>query len=148
MTKKLISLCFIFYLLSAAAVAQEQDAYSINEDRALFNYQMLCQGCHVGDGRGGKGVPDMKGKVGQFLLTPEGREYLIKVPGAANSALDDKALAELMNWVLIEIGQKSVPADFKHYTEQEVSQLRQQPLMEVVEHRARLLQQISALTNE
>jgi len=117
----------------------------INEHRALFNYQMLCQGCHVGDGSGGKDVPNMKGTVGQFLKTPQGREYLIRVPGTANSALDNKELAELMNWMLPAIGQDSVSDDFLRFSEEEIGTLRQDPLMEVVEHRAKVLKQIGYL---
>lgn len=106
---------------------------------------MLCQGCHVGNGRGGKGVPNMDGFVGHFLKTSEGRKYLIQVPGAANSALDSKQLAELMNWMIPIMGKDSVPDDFIPYSEEEVNKLRQTPLMEVVKHRAKLLKQISSL---
>jgi|TARA_R110002012_G_scaffold166748_1_gene330175 hypothetical protein len=131
-------------LFSTANYAEEP----VNERRALFNYQMMCQGCHVGDGRGGKDVPNLKGKVGVFLLTPEGREYLIKVPGSANSALDSKQLAELMNWMLPTMGKDSMPDNFIPYTELEVDTLRKEPLMEVVEHRANLLKQISVLQKQ
>lgn len=140
----LLRLLILAGLISTNCHASEP----INEQRALFNYQMLCQGCHVGDGRGGKDVPDFRGKVGFFLLTPEGREYLIKVPGSANSALDSKQLAELMNWMLPIMGKDSMPDNFIPYTEQEVATLRQEPLMEVVEHRAKLLKDISAVQRQ
>ncbi|GAA6186585.1 cytochrome C [Aliiglaciecola sp. NS0011-25] len=138
MKKHLSRLLWFCCLFGFTCNAEE----AINEARALFNYQMLCQGCHVGDGSGGKDVPNMNGAVGIFLNSAEGREYLIKVPGAANSALDNKELAELMNWMLPIMGKDSVPDDFVPYTEQEVETLRQEPLMEVVEHRAKVLNQI------
>ncbi|MEP4890553.1 MAG: cytochrome c, class I [Aliiglaciecola sp.] len=140
MKKRLINLLLSCCVIAANASAAE----TINEARALFNYQMLCQGCHVGDGSGGKDVPNLNGAVGIFLNSVAGREYLIKVPGAANSALDSKELAELMNWMIPVMGKDSVPDNFVPYTEQEVARLRQEPLMEVVEHRANLLKQILA----
>ncbi|MFA3791877.1 cytochrome c [Aliiglaciecola sp. SL4] len=140
MKKRLINLLLSCFVIGANASAAE----AINEARALFNYQMLCQGCHVGDGSGGKDVPNLNGAVGIFLNSVAGREYLIKVPGAANSALDSKELAELMNWMIPVMGKNSVPNNFVPYTEQEVARLRQEPLMEVVEHRAKLLKQILA----
>lgn len=135
-------------LLTCLTASLSYASETINEKRALFNYQMLCQGCHVGDGRGGKDVPNMIGFVGHFLKLPEGREYLVRVPGSANSALDNKQLAELMNWMIPNFGESSVPDDFIPYTEQEIGELRQNPLMEVVEHRAKLLEQISALEQQ
>lgn len=119
----------------------------INERRALFNYQILCQGCHVGDGRGGKDVPNMKGLVGQFLKTLKGREYLVRVPGSANSALNSQELAELLNWMIPYFGKGSMPKEFKQYTTQEVEKLRENPLMEVVEYRATLVKETLLLAH-
>lgn len=135
----------IVVLLWGMAITSVYAVEPINEHRAHFNYQMLCQGCHVGDGRGGKDVPNMKGHVGNFLKTQAGREYLVRVPGSANSALDSKELAELLNWMIPQIGKASVPKNFKPYTEKEVHQLRQNPLMEVVKYRADLMQEIRAI---
>jgi len=138
-----------FLLLSSCIISTS--AFSsdlINEKRAKFNYQMLCQGCHVGDGRGGKDVPNMKGLVGNFLKTQKGREYLVRVPGAANSAIDSKELAELLNWIIITIGSESKPKDFKPFTEHEVEELREDPLMEVVQYRIMLMKELSDLPEQ
>jgi hypothetical protein len=132
-------------LLLGMATTLVYAAEPINERRALFNYQILCQGCHVGDGRGGKDVPNMKGLVGQFLKISKGREYLVRVPGSANSALNSRELAELLNWMIPSFGKDSAPKEFKPYTEQEVQILRENPLMEVVEYRAKLMKEILLL---
>jgi hypothetical protein len=132
-------------LLLGMATTLVYAAEPINERRALFNYQILCQGCHVGDGRGGKDVPNMKGLVGQFLKISKGREYLVRVPGSANSALNSRELAELLNWMIPFFGKDSAPKEFKPYTEQEVQILRENPLMEVVEYRAKLMKEILLL---
>lgn len=143
MNKVLAKALFLLSLISSFS------AYSADNDaRIKFNYQMLCQGCHVGDGRGGKDVPNMKGLVGNFLKTQKGREYLVRVPGAANSALDSKELAELLNWIIVVIGKDSAPKEMKPFTEEEVRMLRQNPLMEVVQYRAKLIEDISKLTRE
>ncbi len=116
----------------------------INAARAKFNYQMLCQGCHIPSGEGGAGVPNMKDQVGYFLHLPAGREYLVRVPGSANSALNDERLTELLNWGLLEFGGDSLAADWQPYSVAEVSAARQQPLYEVLEHRRLLADALRA----
>lgn len=77
----------------------------------------------------------MKDQVGYFLHLPAGREYLVRVPGSANSALNDERLTELLNWTLLEFGGRSLAADWQPYTTADVTAARQQPLYEVIEHR-------------
>jgi hypothetical protein len=51
------------------------------------DYMLQCQGCHLADGSGAPGaVPDLRGSLGRFLGVPGGREYLVRVPGAAQSS--------------------------------------------------------------
>lgn len=131
--------CSCIISLGFPAYADSEQLAKLNQ----YNYQLFCQGCHVADGRGGKDVPDMRQHVGIFLNTQEGREYLIRVPGSANSALNNKDLAHLMNWMVVEFGQQSVPSDFKPYTAQEVGRLRVDPLLEVSDYRTSLLEKIT-----
>src|SRR5262245_56441894 len=65
-------------------------------------YTMHCSGCHGADGSGTpeKGIPSMRGSVGNFLRLPEGRALVIQVPGVMNTPLDDEQVAKLMNWML------------------------------------------------
>lgn len=124
-------------------------AADINWPRAQFNYQMFCQGCHTPDGSGAKSVPRLKDHVGVFLGTPEGREYLVRVPGSATSALDDEQLAEVLNWIILEFAGDSADESYQRYTPVEVAQLRQRPLNEVEQYRTQLLVEIaSAKTRE
>lgn len=120
------------------------DAEEINYPRAKYNYQMFCQGCHTPDGIGGKDVPKIKNFIGNFLSFQQGREYLVRVPGSANSSLNDSQLAEVLNWIVLELGGKSVPADIKLYTAKEVGKLRQDPLFEVVNYRKLLIAKIDS----
>lgn len=115
----------------------------INNERAKFNYQMLCQGCHTPKGIGGKDVPKLKGYIGNFLTFKKGREYLVKVPGAANAALNDEHLAELLNWMIVEMSEASLPEKPQFYSPFEISILRATPLMEVLKYRESLVKTIS-----
>ena len=130
-------------LLAAAA-----GAYEINEQRAQFNYRMFCQGCHTPDGVGAMTVPRMKDHVGYFLQTPRGREYLVRVPGSATSALDNDELAEVLNWILVEFAGDSLATDYRAYTPEEVARVRSEPLNEVEAYRMQLLAEIARATTE
>ena len=134
-----IWLAMILMLPGAAAVAAE-----VNPQRAQFNYQMSCQGCHAPDGSGAGSVPRMRDQVGMFLNTREGRDYLVRVPGSAVSALGDAELAEVLNWIVAEFAGDSLTVAFEPYTEHEVGLLRQQPLNEVVQYRAQLIAEIAS----
>ncbi len=88
-------------------------------------WMLNCQGCHRPDGSGtGSAVPTLPGVVARFLSVPGGREYLIRVPGVATSALSDASLAVLINWMLREFDPENVPANFTPYTEKEITTLR------------------------
>jgi hypothetical protein len=118
-------------------------AVEINDQRAQFNYQMFCQGCHTPDGTGAMSVPRMKDQVGYFLETPRGREYLVRVPGSATSALDNDQLAEVLNWILLEFAGESLSPGYQAYTAEEVGRMRREPLNEVDDYRAQLLVDIA-----
>ena len=118
-------------------------AVEINEERAQFNYQMFCQGCHTPDGVGAVTVPRMKDQVGYFLEIPQGREYLVRVPGSATSALNDTELAEVLNWILENFAGDSLSPNYVAYTSDEVGRMRRQPLNEVEDYRAELLVEIA-----
>jgi hypothetical protein len=130
------------FIFSSFQTVASDDPKNINYDRAKFNYQMLCQGCHTPDGMGGKSIPKVKDFIGYFLQTEMSRDYLVRVPGSANSALNDKQLAEVLNWMILEFGGESVPENMQYYTADEVAKLRQEPLFEVVEYRNMLLKEL------
>ena len=125
--------------LNQAAIA---DGYVMVEARAKYHYQMFCQGCHTPDGVGGQGVPRLKGHVGHFVKSQRGREYLIRVPGAAYSVLNDAQLAEVINWTIREFAADSEPESWKPYSGEEVGNYRRDPLLEVLEHRKTLLTEL------
>jgi hypothetical protein len=96
------------------------------------DYMLHCMGCHRDDGGGLAGeVPQLKGFVGRFLYVEGGREYLVQVPGVAQAALDDAALAGVLNWMLETFSPAELPADFVPYSGEEVSRYRRDKLIDV-----------------
>lgn len=124
-----------------AAPAARTDSSRGGDTR--LNYVLNCQGCHLSDGSGMPGrVPNLKDFAGYFLRVAGGREFLVRVPGAAGSSLSDAELADVMNWILGNFSSGQLPRDFQPYSAAEVAVLRKQPLLEVAGERARLVQRM------
>lgn len=101
---------------------------------------MECQGCHLSDGAGGlDNIPTLKNSVANFPTVTGGREFLVQVPGVALSALSDRELADVLNWILREFGPLEATKLYPPYTEKEVATLRTQPMEDVVGTRAGLV---------
>jgi len=112
------------------------------------NYQLQCAGCHLGDGTGSAAndTPRMKDFVGNFLKVPGGREFLVRVPGMSQSALNNAQLADLLNWLMREDGMagKSVPTDYQPYSAEEVRALREKTMLNLPGTRAGLIKAMQA----
>lgn len=103
------------------------------------DYMLHCMGCHQPTGEAATGkVPALKGEVGRMLVLPGGRDYLLRVPGVAQSQLSDERLALLMNWLVETYGElagrRPVP-----FSASEVGRLRRRPLPEPLKARSALL---------
>jgi hypothetical protein len=130
-------------LLCAAAVAAHAGGITPNLTRncrsAQVNYMTECQGCHLPDGSGQKGsVPSMKDELHRFLNVDGGREFLVQVPGSANSKLSDADLAALLNWLIPKMGGMKAEG-FKSYTPEEIAAYRSDRLVDVTGTRAALV---------
>ena len=135
---QVVARCTAFALLFAALFAS-----SAGNADARFDYMMSCQGCHRDDGRGNPGnVPDLRGELGLLLGEPEGRRYLVQVPGSRNAAMDDAALAAVLNWIVPTFSAATLPADFKPYSADEVHRYRNEPVGDIATVRAKLMQNI------
>jgi len=120
-------------------------ALPAHAESPAFNYVLHCQGCHLEDGAGtpGSGIPALRGSVGRFLRVPAGREYLTRVPGVAQAALDDAALAELLTWVVRHFSAAELPRDFVPFTADEMARGRRLPLTDVEGTRRKLMKEIA-----
>jgi hypothetical protein len=67
---------------------------------------------------------------------PEGRSYIARVPGASQAPISDAALAEVLNWVLHEFNDATLPDGFKSLTAKEVQRARSQVLADPLKYRA------------
>lgn len=93
------------------------------------DYAFRCKGCHGFAGQGTPGhVPRLDGFVGLYTHLPDGRDYLMRVPGVARSRLDDARLAAVLNWMLATYGGDLVAPGFAPFTAPEVGAARRQPL--------------------
>jgi len=119
----------------SAGLIQAEPRYN-----ASTNYALHCQGCHGADGVGAlpHEVPPLANAMGNFLRVPDGRRYLVQVPGSAYAALDDAALADLLNHALERFSAAQVPTDFRPYTTEDVASVRRVPA-DIVSLRARLV---------
>lgn len=109
------------------------------------DYMLECRGCHRPDGSGSPGVPALRDSVARFLLVPGGREYLVRVPGSAQSALDDAELAALLNWMVHTFGPAAAAADSAPFGAEEVARLRRSPFTDVDAVRAELVRALAAV---
>jgi hypothetical protein len=107
-----------------------------------INYMLQCMGCHTPDGSGEPGrVPSIKDTLVPFAAVPDGRRFLVQVPGASQSALTDAELAELLNW-MIENLSRARPAHFEPFSTAEVASYRRTPLVAVQAARAALIRRV------
>jgi hypothetical protein len=106
------------------------------------NYMLRCAGCHLTDGSGNaaSGIPDLRGSIGKFLHTSEGRAFLVQVPGTANSPLSDQEVTEVLAWMLDNFSKKEMPPGATPYTADEVHRLRASTPADIPKAREQVVQ--------
>jgi hypothetical protein len=108
------------------------------------NYQLQCMGCHHADGAGEEGrVPSVRRTLVRLSGFPEGRDFVMRVPGVAQAPLSDAEIAALLNWMARNVSDVALPAGFADYTAAEVAAARHRPLSAVRELRSQLLARIA-----
>lgn len=117
-------------------------------ETAALNYMLHCQGCHLADGSGKPGaVPAFAGSIARFARIPEGRRYLVRVPGASLSPLSDADLAAVINYIVQRFGPAEAAAAAAPFSAEEVTASRRPPLLKVEAVRAELLEKLGAPSN-
>ena len=121
-------------LASGASASPQQD------------YILYCMGCHGDQAQGVPGkVPGLAGSLALFMRSAAGRDYLLRVPGAANSALTDAQLTAVLNWLAESYPPAAAaaprPAPF---TEAEVARSRRSPLANVSATRRQVVSALAA----
>ena len=82
-------------------------------------------------------MPSLVDELGQLLTIPEGRSYLVRVPGASQAPVSDQRLADIVNWILTEFNKSTLPEDFRPLTAKEVARARSDILANPLEYRRR-----------
>lgn len=95
-------------------------------DMARTDYAEHCGGCHGIQGSAAPAqLPELRGRVGWFMCTPQSRAYLIRLPNIAHSRItDNQQLADLVNYMVFGLGGASVPTGSKPFTADEVAHER------------------------
>ena len=105
------------------------------------DYLLYCRGCHLVNGSGvPPEVPTLVSDIGKIVAIPGGREYIIRVPGVSQTAMNNDELSAVLNWVLAEFNADTTPENFSPYTSEEVGEARQKVLVDPLKFRAALLE--------
>jgi mono/diheme cytochrome c family protein len=127
----------------ALALALGTATYAADAYTPAVNFQLQCMGCHHADGAGEPGrVPSLRRTLVAFAMLPEGREFVIRVPGVAQSTLSDAETAELLNWMARHLSDAAPPEGFANFTAEEVARSRHHPLPAVAAARADLMRRV------
>ena len=108
------------------------------------DYLLYCMGCHGAQAQGVPGkVPPLATSLALFMRSADGRNYLLRVPGAANSALSDTQLAAVLNWLAESYGAPGEPRPAP-FTVDEVTEVRHTPLADVQARRREVIRALAA----
>jgi hypothetical protein len=112
---------------------------------AQLNYILNCMGCHGADGMGVAGrIPSFPGSIARFMRLPEGRAYLMHVPGASNSVLSDAELADVLNWLLIRFDADDLPSEVVWFSAEDLGRGRRPALTAVRAERQAVVSRLAA----
>jgi hypothetical protein len=127
----------VMLAMALAALAGGTLAEDRSIARARTDYMLHCSGCHGMDGLGKpeKGIPRFTDQVGHFLRLPEGRAFVMQVPGLLGVRLPDERAAAVTNWMIREFAGPSLPADFVPYSAAEARRHRESRPADIIGRR-------------
>jgi len=106
---------------------------------------LYCMGCHGARAEGVPGkVPPLAHALGQYMRSADGRTYVLRVPGSANSALSDAQLAAVLNWLAQQYSADELTANVPLFTVAEVTAHRHSALAAVPEARREVVRGLAA----
>ena len=112
------------------------------------NYLLFCAGCHGLSGAGvPRRVPPLQASLPLLLRVDGGRDFLTRVPGVANSALNSAALATVLNWSVKQFAGSTIQAGtFVPFTAAELDAARDRPLLTIQGARREILERAGIAT--
>jgi mono/diheme cytochrome c family protein len=109
------------------------------------DYMLYCMGCHGEQAQGVPGkIPPLAHSLARYMRSPEGRDYVLRVPGAANSVLSDAQLAAVLNWIATQFNASELSSQLAWFTTEEVSRSRRKPLADVLATRREVVRALAA----
>lgn len=130
-------------LLAALALAARPPAALAGNPAQ--NYELDCMGCHGVAALGVPGkIPPLAHSLARFMRAPAGRDYVLRVPGAADSPLSDSDLAAVLNWIAVRFDPEDFRSDTRPFTAQEVARVRHHPMLAVLERRREVVKALAA----
>lgn len=102
--------------------------------REQFHYLQHCSGCHQLDGSGvPPDVPNLRHDLGLLLKSPEGRDFILRVPGVVGVPITAPEVADLLNWMI----RSYYPGmeGFVPFTVDEIESGRARPLYDPLSYR-------------
>ena len=132
-------------LISRLTVALAASAFAVVlRASPAQDYMLYCMGCHGTQAQGVPGkIPPLAGALSLFMRTAEGRNYVLRVPGAANSALPDAQLAATQLSTAASYGAQGEPPPVP-FTVAEVTSVRRTPLADVQTRRREVISSLAA----
>lgn len=131
-------------LLTATVITSSLAPLSTARANPHQDYVLYCMGCHGAEAEGVPGkVPPLAHALGRYMRTPEGRNYILRVPGAANSVLSDAQLADVLNWLAKTYDGDELPASVPLFSAAEVTRTRHSPLPSVLATRREVVQALA-----
>jgi len=104
----------------------------------MFNYLQHCVGCHLPDGSGfPPEVPNLRNDFGYLIDSPEGRDFMSRVPGVVGAPMNAEDTAALLNWMITTFSPAGT--EFEPFTSEEILAGRERPLHDPLKYRQQLL---------
>jgi cytochrome c553 len=130
----------LLFALGAAIAACGTALASPGQD-----YMLYCMGCHGAQAQGVPGkIPPLAHALGRYMRSPLGRDYVLRVPGAANSVLSDAQLAAVLNWIAAQFDASDLSSEVPWFTTEEVTRSRHTPLADVLSTRREVVRALAA----
>jgi hypothetical protein len=97
-------------------------------------------GCHGETGAGLDGrVPSFRGTLARISATPDGRAYVLSVPGVTQTSLEPALVAEMLNWLVREFSSADMARVVRPFESTEVAAARGRPQLDASARRRALL---------
>ena len=136
--------CSVVLLAALLVASLNGPAWSYE---ARIDYMLKCRGCHTMQGFSPERsrIPPLIDVVGYFTLLPDGRRYMVNVPGVVNAALSAEETANVLNWVVATFARASMPETFKPFDAAEVARWRKQSPDDPMQLRAKVQSELEVM---